>query len=228
MGGGIGISIYGNARLLTDKVKFAMPETAIGFFPDVGGSYFLSRIRKGIGLYLGLTGYVLNATEILSLGLGTHFHKSQNISSIKQEYINNGSLPDMEHKPSDPLEILEYQNFIQNTFHGDLLKIMHRLNNSSLTFAKKTFAHLLTRCPMSLAVTTGLLKRAKNLSLKDCLKMEYQLSQHIVYRNDFNEGVNSVLVNKTHNPKWNPSTINDIDFSKVEGFFDPHVEPLNI
>ena len=81
---------------------------------------------------------------------------------------------------------------------------------------------------MSLVVTTELLKRAEHLSLKECLKMEYQLSQHIVYRNDFNEGVNNVLVNKKHNPKWNPSTINDIDFKEVKILFDPHVEPLNI
>ena len=60
------------------------------------------------------------------------------------------------------------------------------------------------------------------------IRMEYQLSQHIVYRNDFNEGVNNVLVSKKHNPKWNPSTINDIDFKEVESLFDPHVEPLDI
>lgn len=228
MGGGIGLSIYGNARLATNKVKLAMPETAIGFFPDVGGSYFLSRLNKGIGLYLGLTGYVLNATEILSLGLATHFDNSNNVSSIQQEYINNGNLPDEEKIPSEPIGILEHQNFIKNTFHGDLPTTMDRLKNSSLLFAKKTYDHLFNRCPMSLAVTTELLKRAEHLSLKECLKMEYQLSQHIVYRNDFNEGVNNVLVNKKHNPKWNPSTINDINFKEVESLFDPHVEPLNI
>ena len=228
MGGGIGLSIYGNARLATEKVKLAMPETAIGFFPDVGGSYFLSRLSKDMGLYLSLTCHVLNATEILSLGLATHYQRSHRISSIQQEYISNGSLPDTKQTPSDSLEILEHQEFIQNTFHGDLHTILNRLNQSSLSFAKKTYAHLFTRCPMSLAVTTELLKRAEHLSLKDCLKMEFQLSQHIVYRDDFNEGVDNVLVSKAHNPKWNPPTINDIDFKEVENLFDPHVEPLNI
>jgi enoyl-CoA hydratase/carnithine racemase len=228
MGGGIGLSIYGNARLATNKVKFAMPETAIGFFPDVGGSYFLSRLNKGIGLYLGLTGQVLNAAEILSFGLATHFQKSHRVSSIQQEYSFNGSLPDMQQTPSESLGILEHQEFIQNTFHGDLLTIINRLNLSSLSFAKKTYAHLFTRCPMSLAVTTELLKRAEHLSLKDCLKMEFQLSQHIVYRDDFNEGIDNVLVSKALNPKWNPPTINDIDFKEVDCLFDPHVEPLNI
>ena len=134
----------------------------------------------------------------------------------------------MKQKPLEYSEILEHQEFIKNIFHGDLITIMEKLNRSPLPFAKKIYAHLLTRCPMSLAITTELLKRAINLSLKDCLKMEYQLSQHIVYRNDFNEGVNNVLVSKKHNPKWNPPKINDIDFNEVNNFFNPHVETLNI
>ena len=228
MGGGIGISIYGNARLATEKVRFAMPETAIGFFPDIGGSYFLSRLSKGMGLYISLTGHVLNATETLTLGLATHYQKSISIPKIQEEYINSGNLPIMKPKPLEYSEILEHQEFIKNTFHGDLIIIMEKLNQSPLPFAKKIYAHLLTRCPMSLAITTELLKRAINLSLKDCLKMEYQLSQHIVYRNDFNEGVNNVLVSKKHKPKWNPSKISDINFNEVENLFIPHVSHLNI
>ena len=228
MGGGVGISIYGNARLATEKTKFAMPETGIGFFPDVGGSYFLSRLSKGMGLYLGLTGHILNATEILALGLATHYQCSNNISSIQREYICNGSLSDNKQPPLESSEILEHQDFIQNTFHGDLLSIMNRLYHSPVLFAKKTYAHLLKRCPMSLAVTVELLNRAEHLSLRNCLKMEFQLSQYIVYRDDFNEGINSVLISKTHNPKWNPQTINDINFIEVKSFFDPHVKPLNI
>ena len=146
----------------------------------------------------------------------------------QKEYICHGSLSSTKQPPSEFSEILKHQNFIQKTFNGDLLSIMSRLNKSPILFAKKTYAHLLTRCPMSLAVTVELLNRAEHLSLKDCLKMEFQLSQYIVYRDDFNEGVNSVLISKTHNPKWNPQTINDINFIEVKSFFNPHVEPLNI
>ena len=228
MGGGVGISIYGNARLATEQAKLAMPETAIGFFPDVGGSYFLSRMNKGIGLYLGLTGHILNAREILYLGLATHYQLSNRIPSIQKDYINFGVLPDTKIIPEEKSEIIANIDFIKNTFCDDLLSIISKLKNSSLSFAKKTLTNLLTRCPMSLAVTTELLRRAENLSLKDCLNMEYQLSQHIVYRDDFNEGVVNVLVNKKHNPKWNPATINDINFTKVKNFFNSHVETLII
>ena len=121
MGGGIGISIYGNARLATEKVKFAMPETAIGFFPDIGGSYFLSRLSKGMGLYICLTGHVLNATETLILGLATHYQRSISIPKIQEEYINNGNLPIMKQKPLEYSEILEHQEFIKNTFNINML-----------------------------------------------------------------------------------------------------------
>ena len=105
---------------------------------------------------------------------------------------------------------------------------MEKLNQSPLPFAKKIYAHLLTRCPMSLAITTELLKRAINLSLKDCLKMEYQLSQHIVYRDDFNNGVEAVLVTKTHDPVWKPRSIHDINNDEVDKLFQPHTTKLEL
>ena len=81
---------------------------------------------------------------------------------------------------------------------------------------------------MSLAITVELLNRAKKLSLKECLEMEYQLSQHIVYRDDFNNGVDAILIRKNYNPTWSPATIHDINFTEVNKFFEPHTEPLNL
>ena len=81
---------------------------------------------------------------------------------------------------------------------------------------------------MSLAITVELLNRAKKLTLKECLEMEYQLSQHIVYRDDFNNGVDAFLVSKTYNPGWSPASIHDINFEEVNKFFEPHIEPLNL
>ena len=87
MGGGVGLSIYGNYRLASEKAKFAMPETAIGFFPDVGGSYFLSKLKKGNGLYLGLTGKVCNARDMMDLGLATHYMPSEWIKKTKKNML---------------------------------------------------------------------------------------------------------------------------------------------
>ena len=90
MGGGVGLSIYGNYRLATEKAKFAMPETAIGFFPDVGGSYFLSQLKNGIGTYLGLTGKVLNARDMMDLELATHYLPSERLTKTIDQYIEKG------------------------------------------------------------------------------------------------------------------------------------------
>ena len=228
MGGGVGLSVYGSARIASEKSRFAMPETGIGFFPDVGGSYFLSRISKGIGLYLGLTGQVINAKELVAFGLATHFQYSENIEKTKLRFINNGFLPSSQNIIDGPSKVLSNLNFIQDTFRGDCISIMNTLKNAPSEFAKQTYNCLLKRCPMSLAITVELLNRAKKLSLKECLEMEYQLSQHIVYRDDFNNGVDAILVSKTYNPGWSPASIHDINFEEVNKFFEPHIEPLNL
>ena len=106
------------------------------------------------------------------------------------------------------------------------MDIFYKLKNSKDEFGKKIYSHLLTRCPMSLAVSIELLNKAKSKSLKECLEMEYQLCQHMVYRNDFDNGVDAVLVSKTHNPKWSPSSIENINFDEVDKMFEPHVEKL--
>ena len=228
MGGGVGLSIYGNARIATENSKFAMPETAIGFFPDVGASYFLSKIKNNIGLYLGLTGNIINAEEMFFLGLATHFCQSMNIKEFENNYIKRGLLTPVEKIEKKNSDLLNNIQFIDETFRGDIYLIMKKLKNSNLEFANKIYHRLIKRCPMSLAVTTELYNRAKNLTLKECLEMEFQLSQHIVYRDDFNNGVNAVLVKKTHNHIWNPASINDIDYNDIKKLFQNHTEKLNL
>ena len=149
MGGGVGLSIYGSARIANEKSKFAMPETAIGFFPDVGGSYFLSRISKGVGLYLGLTGQIINAREMMAFGLATHFQYSQYIKVIKSNFVNYGLLPNSQNIKEKPSEVLTNLSYIQDTFQGDCISIMNTLKNSPSEFAKHTYNSLLKRCPMS-------------------------------------------------------------------------------
>ncbi len=228
MGGGVGLSIYGDRRIVTENSIFAMPETAIGFFPDVGASYFLSRMPNNIGLYLGLTGKIIRSEEMLSLGLATHFCYSKNIEELKRNYINNGVLTTIDKIEKKESELLNNFDFIKETFVGDIFSIMKSLEKSQSEFGKKTFDNLLKRCPMSLAITVELYNKAKKLSLKECLEMEFQLSQHVVYREDFNKGVESVLITKTNNPIWNPISINDISYHELEKLFQNHTERLSL
>ena len=228
MGGGVGLSVYGNYRIATENSKFAMPETAIGFFPDVGASYFLSRIKNNVGLYLGLTGDVLFAKEMIFLGIATHYYHSEKLNEIEQNYINIGSLPKGDRIERKESILIENIQFIDETFQGDIKSIMNKLKKSNFDFAKKTYENLRYRCPTSLAITVELYNRAKKLSLKECLEMEFQLSQKIVYRDDFNNGVEAVLVKKTKNTLWNPKSIDDIDFIELKNFFEFHTEKLNL
>ena len=226
MGGGVGLSIYGNKRLTSEKAKFAMPETAIGFFPDVGGSYFLSKLNKGVGLYLGLTGRVCNARDMMDLGLATHYLPSEWITKAKNEYIDNGNITTSNYYPEMTSDIITNQNFIEDVFQGSIEEILNKLKKSKNNFGRDLYSHLLTRCPMSLAVTVKLIKLAKLKSLKECLEIEYQLSQNMVYREDFNNGVDSVLIRKNYRPCWNPINIKKISIKELNKLFEPHVERL--
>ena len=226
MGGGVGLSIYGNYRLVSEKAKFAMPETAIGFFPDVGGSYFLSKLSKGIGLYLGLTGKTCNARDMMDLGLATHYLPSELMPIAIKKYIESGNINNSSYYPEMSSDIIENECFIEDIFQGSIKKIMERLKISESGFGKEIYSHLLTRCPMSLAVTVKLLNMTKSKTLRESLDIEYQLSQHMVYRKDFNNGVDSLLVSKNYNPQWNPSTINEIDSDELNKMFEPHIKRL--
>ena len=226
MGGGVGLSMYGKYRVATQNTKFAMPESAIGFFPDVGASYFLSKLNRGVGLFLSLTGFAINARDVMDLGLATHYSDADKIEEIKKNYIQTGNIENTNQYPKLDSIIDKNKNFIEDIFQNNLIDIFYQLKNSKDEFGKKIYSHLLTRCPMSLAISIELLNNAKSKSLKECLEMEYQLCQHMVYRNDFDNGVDAVLVSKTHNPKWSPSSIENINFDEVDKMFEPHVEKL--
>ena len=226
MGGGVGLSIYGKYRIVSEKGRFAMPETAIGFFPDVGGSYFLSKLSKGVGLYLGLTGKTCNARDMMDFGLATHYLPSNWISNAKKEYIQTGKINESKNYPEMYSDISENKNLIEDIFQGNIKEIVDKLKKCKVEFGQKLYIHLLRRCPMSLAVTTNLLKIAKSKTLKECLEIEFQLSQQMVNRDDFNNGVNSVLISKNHQPKWNPSTIDQINYDEVNKMFIPKIEKL--
>ena len=226
MGGGVGLSLYGNYRLVTEKAKFAMPETGIGFFPDVGGSYFLSRLKKGIGLYLGLTGKPCNALDMMNLGLATHYLPYDKILKAKEKYIRNGDIDSSSLYPKMFSEIEENEKFIEDIFQGTLEEIMNKLKVTKSEFGKKIYSHLLTRCPMSLAVTTKLINTALSKTLKQCLNIEYQLCQYMVNRDDFNNGVDSVLVSKDLKPQWKPININEINTDELNKMFELNAKKL--
>ena len=226
MGGGVGLSIYGDHRLATDNSKFAMPESAIGFFPDVGGSYFLSNLPGNIGKYIGLTGEVLGLNELIFFGLATHYFKNNKIEDVKEKFITRGEISHDNFEVKNDTYLIKNMNLINELFNGNIQTIISNLKSHNSEFSKKILDILLVKCPMSLAISTKLIDDAKGKSLKECLETEFQLSQKIVYRSDFDNGVNSVLISKDHNPIWEPSTIDEINIEDLDFYFETHTENL--
>ena len=117
-------------------------------------------------------------------------------------------------------------NLINELFNGNIQTIITNLKSHNSEFSKKILDILLVKCPMSLAISTKLIDDAKGKSLKECLETEFQLSQKIVYRSDFDNGVNSVLISKDHNPIWEPSKIDEINIEDLDFYFETHTENL--
>ena len=226
MGGGVGLSIYGDHRLATDNSKFAMPESAIGFFPDVGGSYFLSNLPGNIGKYIGLTGEVLGLNELIFFGLATHYFKCNKLEDVKEKFIKRGEISHDNFEVKNDTYLIKNMNLINELFNGNIQTIISNLKSHNSEISKKILDILLAKCPMSLAISTKLIDDAKGKSLKECLETEFQLSQKIVYRSDFNNGVNSVLISKDHNPIWEPSKIDEINIEDLDFYFETHTENL--
>jgi enoyl-CoA hydratase/carnithine racemase len=232
MGGGVGISLHGSHKVVTERTLFAMPETGIGFFPDVGGSYFLSRCDDEFGTYLALTGARLTAASLIDAGLADHVIMSHHL----EEMLVKLAAKDFGHdsffavtevlnefsavmEPSSDLRI--HRSIIGLCFsHDDIPSIFQCLSAHNSQWSNEVLALLLTKSPMSLSVALEQLRRGVSLDLANCLKMEYCLGQHFLKGHDFYEGVRAQLVDKDKNPRWQPSKIEDISSKSIADYFE--------
>ncbi|XP_010731451.2 3-hydroxyisobutyryl-CoA hydrolase, mitochondrial [Larimichthys crocea] len=233
MGGGVGLSVHGRFRVATEKTLFAMPETAIGLFPDVGGGYFLPRLRGKLGLFLALTGFRLKGRDVQRAGVATHFVESKKIPDLEKELVDLKS-PSAE----DVSKVLEsYQNqsgldsekpFVLDKHMSDIDRlfssgsvegIVQNLKADGSEFANKQAETLSKMSPTSLKITFKQLQEGATLSLPEVLVMEYRLSQACMRGCDFYEGVRAVLVDKDQSPQWNPSTLEEVSDQTMEQCF---------
>jgi len=216
MGGGIGISVHGKYRLATDNTVAAMPEAAIGFFCDVGGSYFLPRLPGSLGMFLALTGHRLKGYDVFESGIATHFIPQQKWDEFRfalaspksydpeaiDKLIQSYSVPHTPERSSIPWKFVEH-----HFSHDSVESILSSLKKDSSHKAEEIYKKMTEQSsPTSLRVIFEQLKRGKNLSLKDCLIMEYRLASEFMKQPDFFTGVASVLKIKpfTHPPQWAP------------------------
>ncbi|WP_068083044.1 enoyl-CoA hydratase/isomerase family protein [Polycladidibacter stylochi] len=228
MGGGVGISVHGRYRVGSERLLFSMPETAIGFFPDVGGSYFLPRLPSKIGYYCGLTAGRMRLGDCYEAGLVTHKISSQNFEALLNALCENEDVARVLDDYHDVElgsvgAVWQQREKIENWFSAQslpqALELIQIDCDAGDEFAQKTIDELQLRSPTSLLVTFEQIKRGKELSLQECLAMEYGMVWQVLQSHDFYEGIRAVLVDKDQKPKWQPATFAGVTRELVEKYF---------
>ncbi|XP_061711542.1 3-hydroxyisobutyryl-CoA hydrolase, mitochondrial isoform X2 [Cydia pomonella] len=226
MGGGLGLSVHGRYRVATEKTLIAMPETKIGLFPDVGGSYFLPRLQVNLGLYLGLTGDRLKGKDVVKAGIATHFVPSSRLYELETLLSRCTNETEIQalltkfHEPAEDFSLAENIKHINYCFAaGSVEEIIERLQKVNNDWSNKTLKTLHSVCPGSLKITLRALQRGAQLELGQCLKMEYRVACRSTENHDFPEGVRALLVDKDNSPKWKPATLAEVTDDYVEEFF---------
>ncbi|MGN6279855.1 MAG: enoyl-CoA hydratase/isomerase family protein [Sphingomonas sp.] len=227
MGGGVGISLPAKVRIATENTKFAMPETGIGLFPDVGGGWYLSRLPGRMGQFLALTGHRLNGAECLALGLATHYLPAEVLDQAKQAIADNPQAIDaaLESLAIEPLAapILDRRADIDRLFASDTLEdIYAALEADGGAWAAEQLAILKTKSPQTMKVSLRLLHDgARMATFADEMRQEYAVATRVAQRHDFLEGVRAVIVDKDNVPKWNPATPEDVTEHVIDQIFAP-------
>lgn len=232
MGGGVGLSVHGNHRIVTENTIFAMPETGIGLFPDVGGSHFLSRCPGEIGTYLGLTGARLKAADLLAIGLADRFlpasAREPLVAALQSADWGKSDAHDV---VSDilaglatdcgPATVSSLRPEIDRLFAGNKMEdIIARLQAEDSEFAAQSVKFLQGKSPTLLKVTLAELRRGREQDFDTNMRMEYRMARHGLRPGaDFHEGVRALLIDKDKTPKWSPARLEEVTDAMVDAHF---------
>ena len=228
MGGGVGISQPARFRVATENTKFAMPETGIGLFPDVGGGWYLSRLEGRVGQFLALTGARIAGAGCLALGLATHYLTSNLLAEAKSRIATedveriDGILGTLSVTPPDS-KIVETIVQINRHFASDRLEdIFASLEGDESDWAMKELATLRSKSPQTCKVALRQLAESSKLTdFTDNMAMEYRIASRVLVRPDFAEGVRAVIVDKDNSPKWDPATAEGVTDALIDAIFAP-------
>jgi len=232
MGGGLGLSVNGKYRLATETLKLAMPETGIGFFTDVGASYFLSRCPGKIGFYLGLTGTIISAADAQQIGLVDKIFYNADMPAVLEALVQAKWSDDLYAtvtqiissfpSPAVSASLLSRRNTIDRCFAQlTIEEILNALEKVADEWSKQTAQLLRTRSPTSLKVVLKELQYGKLLDFTACMKMEYHIANRFLANPDFYEGIRAVLIDKDHSPCWHPAILEEITDVQVAAYFPP-------
>ncbi len=230
MGGGVGVSVHGSYRVVTEKTVFAMPETGIGLFPDVGGTWFLPRLDGAIGMYLGLTGRRLRGAECVALGLAEAMVPTENLDALEQKLADEATseiaqIADIVQPiaaATDNVAINAERAQIDKHFSlGSVEEIIESLDADGGEWAAAQAKTLKQKSPLSMKVTFRQIQEGASLEFEDCMKLEWRLANRFAADNDFYEGVRALLVDKDMKPNWKPASLAEVDAEMIDAYFAP-------
>ncbi|MFN4177740.1 enoyl-CoA hydratase/isomerase family protein [Phenylobacterium sp.] len=227
MGGGVGLSRPCRFRVATERTTFAMPETGIGLFPDVGGGWYLSRMPDHIGLWLALTGSRLKAADCELLGLATDYVDSARVAELKAGIVADPGatetlLTELEGDAGRP-PLAAHQDEIGRLFAQDSVEaVLAALENAGTDWAAEQLKVMGTKSPQTMKVAFRQLQLgAKAATFAENMAMEYRIGARVVQRHDFIEGVRAVIVEKDNAPKWSPATLEGVTDDMLDAIFAP-------
>ena len=235
LGGGMGLAQAATHRVITERVKMGMPETGIGYFPDVGGSYFLPRLEGAIGQYLGVTGTHIRAADALYAGLADYCLNHDQIAELDRtlDTIRWSREPDrdldqllaeraQQQLPGSEIQAMRPaidQHFGHPDMPGIHAALAAEQRDEYREWAQRTLAAIDSKSPIAMSVTLELLRRGRELSLPDCFALESHLDAQWFAKGDIMEGVRALIVDKDRNPQWNPPTLAEVSPARVQDLF---------
>ncbi len=238
MGGGVGISVHGSHRVAGDKFTFAMPEVGIGFFPDVGATWFLPRLPGRLGTYCALTGERLDGADAVAAGIATHRVPSAQFPNLIEALCRadpvEASLAACAQSTAGGAAASRWSAIAALFEANKVEEILSALDSETAmqgpnaAFASATAALMRTKSPTSLKVALAQMRRGATLDFAECMRTEFRIVSHVVRSHDFYEGVRAVIIDKDQAPQWQPATLAAVDTAEVERHFAPVARELEL
>jgi len=223
MGGGVGVSVNGSHRVASERLTFAMPETGIGLFPDVGGTYFLPRCPGEVGMYLGLTGARLKVADAIYAGIADAFVPADRHEALLARLVDGAAVDAAiaaETEATDDARLAELQGPIDAAFSADSVDdILQRLDADASEWATKMAETIRSKSPLSTRVAFGQIRAGAELDFEDCMSLEFRLTNRFMAAPDFYEGVRAVVIDKDQAPKWQPASLDAVTDEQVAAYF---------
>ena len=232
MGGGVGVSVHGSHRIVTERTLFAMPETGIGLFPDVGATFMLPRLPGALGFYLGLTGARLGAADCLHAGIGTAHVAANRLEALEAALAETALREDpfaavdavlgAFRSDPGPAPIVELRARLDACFAQESLSaVLAALHAEPSGWGAAQAEELASKSPTSLAVTFRQLCTGATLDFDSAMRLEYRLVHRFMAGHDFREGVRALLIDKDRRPKWCPDRLDEVSDAMLDGYFAP-------